>query len=306
MLYFLQQCLNAVLVSALYGVLATAYVLVHGISGRVNLAFGTLAVWSGYITINVTLALMIRMPGETALPVLAAVLVALLNTAAVGLLIGQYVVGPLVRYGSLAVLIATLGLAIALEEFMRLINNSREVWLGPVLNRPIVAITRDGSTVQVTTIQCLVVGCALTLALGLSVLIARHPFGRVWRACSQDIDMARLCGIDVRRAALATFVLAALCAAVAGAMMAVYYGSVSFYGGLIIGLKTLFVAIVGGLHSVAGAFAGAFILGFLETFWVAYFDIAYRDVAVLLLLSGLMIAFPRGLFTGGGRIDHDL
>ena len=52
MLYFLQQCLNAVQVSCFYALLAAAYVLVHGIADRINLSFGGIAMWGAYLTIG--------------------------------------------------------------------------------------------------------------------------------------------------------------------------------------------------------------------------------------------------------------
>ena len=51
-LYFLQQCLNAIQVSCFYALLAAAYVLVHGIANRINLAFGSIAMWGAYLTIG--------------------------------------------------------------------------------------------------------------------------------------------------------------------------------------------------------------------------------------------------------------
>ena len=86
-------------------------------------------------------------------------------------------------------------------------------------------------------------------------------------------------------------------------MSALYYGQASFYSGLIIGLKTLFVAVVGGLDSVAGAFLAAVLLGLFETFWSGYFSEEWRDVITLLLLTGLMILFPAGLFASTTRRD---
>ena len=52
-----------------------------------------------------------------------------------------------------------------------------------------------------------------------------------------------------------------------------------------------------------GAFVGAFILGFLESFWSAYFDIEYRDVFVFSVLVMLMIFRPNGLFSPRARAD---
>ena len=50
-------------VTLLSSLLAVAYVLVHGVSGRINLAFGAFSIWAGYITINVALAAMLLARG---------------------------------------------------------------------------------------------------------------------------------------------------------------------------------------------------------------------------------------------------
>jgi branched-chain amino acid transport system permease protein len=297
--FFLQQVVNAAIVSGFYGLLAVAYVLMHGITGRVNLAFGALAIWSGSLTISFTLMFMLDRPGQIIVPMVLALAIALLNTTALGFAIERIAIRPLLKTSSLAMLVTTLGIAIVLEEAMRLMNNSRELWLMPVFNQPILSSDSDGFAVQINPIQLIVFGACVALASLLIWFIARHPFGRTWRAVAQDPLMASLCGVDPGRALMLTFLIASTLTAMAGAMLAVYYGSVSFYSGLIIGLKTLFVAVVGGLNSVTGAFVGAILLGVLETFWSAYAATEYRDVASFALLTGLMIFFPSGLFANG-------
>ena len=94
--YFLQQCLNALTVSAFYSLVAVAYVLMHGVTRRFSLAFGALAVWSGYVVINISLWLMVRMPYATALPVGLAAILAVIETAAVGHVTERLVVRPLI------------------------------------------------------------------------------------------------------------------------------------------------------------------------------------------------------------------
>ena len=87
-------------------------------------------------------------------------------------------------------------------------------------------------------------------------------------------------------------------------MIAIYYGSVSFYMGAVLGLKALYVAVIGGLNSLGGAIAGAFILGFFEAMWSGYFPSAYRDVASFLALTFLLIARPEGLFAPAYRLTN--
>ena len=46
--YALQQFVNALALAAIYALLATAYALIYGLIGRLNLAFGELAVVGAY------------------------------------------------------------------------------------------------------------------------------------------------------------------------------------------------------------------------------------------------------------------
>lgn len=302
--YFFQQLVNATQVSAIYSLLAVSYVLMHAITQRINFAFGALAVWAGYTIINTTLALRLALPGWVLLPLIAGGCIALAHTVLTGATIVRCVIRPLLPQRSLATLVATLGLAIALEETMRLANDSRERWLPPV---SAAAVRIGGSAdfdIQITSVQVVVVLIAALFATGLAAVMARHPFGRAWRACAQDLGMAELCGVDAGRTLAITFLIASLAAATAGILLATSYGVATYHGGLVIGLKTLFVAVVGGFGSLAGALIGGLILGLFETLWSGYLGPDYRDAAAFLALSGLMILFPNGLLAPSDRVDH--
>lgn len=300
-LYFLQQCINAIMVGTSYGLLAVAYVLIYGITNRINLAFGAFAMWAGYSFVLGALVVSLMLPYGLAITLLAALAYAVGNTVVLGVVLQRAVVRKLVRVDSLAMLVATIGLAIVLEEVMRIANSGRERWLAPVLSEPILLVSSSLFSIQMTVMQLLVVGSATLLSLALIVFIARHRFGRLWRACSQDLRMAELCGVDAGKMLLGTFALSSAYAAGSGVLIGLYYGNVNFYMGTVLGLKTLLAAVIGGLTSVSGAFAGALLLGFLESFWSAYFDAEYRDVVVFGIMAGLMILKPDGLLAPARR-----
>jgi branched-chain amino acid transport system permease protein len=297
--YIIQQALNATQIASFYGLLAVSYVLMHAITRRINFAFGALAIWASYTLVNVSMWLMLHMPGRVLAPLMIGAAVAIGHTVLTGLLIERVAIRPLVRQSSLAMLAATLGLALAMEEVMRLANDSREKWLIPFDGWDFRIGGPAAFPIIVTGAQVVVVVTACTLAGALMVFIARHPFGRIWRACAEDLDMAELTGVNVTRAAMITFALASACAATAGVLMAVSYGVASYSGGFVVGLKTLFVAVVGGLNSVPGVFVGGILLGVFETAWSAIFGPNLRDVAAFAALTALMIARPQGLFGGG-------
>jgi branched-chain amino acid transport system permease protein len=301
--YAIQQVLNATQVAAFYGLLAVSYVLMHAITRRINFAFGALSIWASYTIVNVSMWLMLVWPGHVLLPLLLGATVAIAHTVLTGLIIERVAVRPLVQEPSLATLAATLGLALAMEEAMRLANDSREKWLIPFDGWDFRLGGPAAFPIMVTGVQIAVVVIACSIGIGLMLFIARHPFGRVWRACAEDLKMAELSGVNVTRTLMITFGLASACAATAGVLMAISYGVASFSGGFVIGLKTLFIAVVGGLNSVPGVFVGGIILGVFETAWSAIFGPNLRDAAAFLALTGLMIARPQGLFGGAGRTE---
>jgi branched-chain amino acid transport system permease protein len=301
MLYFLQQCLNSVQVSCFYALLASAYVLVHGIADRINLSFGGVAMWGAYLTIGgISLV-------SSSVPLSAvgfAIVYSIVGTSALGYVLGRTVVLPLAGKPSLAMLIATIGVAISLEELMRIANHGRELLLRPILADTLVEFPDPAFTIRISVIQAVVFAASLLLAGGLAAVMRWHPFGRAWRACSQDLRMVALLGIDPRPVLAGTMVVGSAFAAASGIMIAIYYGSVSFYMGAVLGLKALYVAVIGGLNSLAGAVAGAFVLGFFESMWSGYFPGEYRDVASFLALTFLLIIKPHGLFAPASMPDQ--
>jgi branched-chain amino acid transport system permease protein len=134
----------------------------------------------------------------------------------------------------------------------------------------------------------------------------RTSFGRQWRAFADDPLAARLLGVSPGRILSITFVLAGLSAGLAGWVIAVYYGNVSFSMGTILGLKALLAAIIGGIGRVEGALLGGVLIGLVEAMWSAYFDIGMRDTAVFSLLIVMFVLRPGGLLGIAGPQARDV
>ena len=145
-----------------------------------------------------------------------------------------------------------------------------------------------------------VAATGLAAALGNLWLLARSRFGRQWRAFADDPVTATLFGVDARALMGATFVLAGLLAGLAGWVIAVYYGNISFSMGGMLGLKALVAAVVGGIGSVPGAFLGGVLVALIEATWSAYFDIVQRDIVMYSLLIVVFVLRPGGLLGFAG------
>jgi branched-chain amino acid transport system permease protein len=305
LLYLLQLGVNGITLGCLYGLLAIGYTLVYAIIGRINLAFGEIAMVGAYTTFIAVTAL--ALAGVSALPLaLVAVLLVVAAVGAVhGLVTEQLIFRPLREVPSQAPLIATLGLAVFLQEALRLLQGAGDRWVQPVFSGAHLLGAAPGFTVTISTAQLIVVGVAMVLYGALWLLISRTAFGRALRACADDVAMAGLCGVNVGRTTALTFCLGAAYAGIAGMVVLLRYGGASFYDGFLLGFKALTAAILGGIGSVPGAMLGGLLIGLLEALWAGYLTIAYKDVALFALLTAVLIWRPHGLFGKPVRLAND-
>jgi branched-chain amino acid transport system permease protein len=305
LLYSLQLGVSALTVGCLYGLLAIGYSLVYGIVGKINLAFGEIAMVGAYAAF-IGVAVLAPL-GAGTLPL--ALLLVLLVVAVVGGVHGfateRLVFRPLRETPSQAPLIATIGLAIFLQEYLRLTQGAADRWIQPVFSEAHRLAGGAGFTVTISTSQLLVLGLTGALYGGLWLLMSRSGFGRQARACADDVLMAAFCGINVERVVALTFSLGAAYAAIAGFVVLLRYGGVRFYDGFLLGFKALTAAILGGVGSVPGAMLGGLLLGALETFWAGYLSIAYKDVATFGLLAAILVWRPQGLLGQPVRLAND-
>ncbi|MFZ0850549.1 MAG: hypothetical protein WAO08_15225 [Hyphomicrobiaceae bacterium] len=293
----LQHAIFALPPIAIYALLAAAYSLIYGLVGRIHLAFGELAAVGAYAAF-LGFAIFGSAPGQIAALALA-VLLALAAASVHGVCVGRLLFAPLLRASGQHVLIGSIALAIVLQEYLRLTQGAKPLWVQPIFNTPY-ALARSGDFV-VTFTPVALAAAALSALAGLALLglLKVSRFGRAWRACCDDPTAAALFGIDHRLVLIKTFALASALAGLAGYIVTVYYGAFGYAGGMVLGLKSLLAAIAGGIGSVAGAFLGGLLLGAIESGWSALFPIEFRDLAVFVGLIVLLVIRPSGLFGWG-------
>jgi branched-chain amino acid transport system permease protein len=295
----LQSLVDAAAPASLYALLALACSLIWGLVGRVNFAFGDVAMLGAYgALIGALLAGGAGIAAAGPLIVLA-VAMALFVGATRGGVLGRVVFAPLAFRSAQPLLIATVGLSIALQEFVARSQGARDRFLAPLLDEP--RLLADGPfTVMVTPMRLVVVGVTLAAVGAALAIFPRTRFGRAWAAVADDAVMARLLGLDPTRVLIVTFALASSLAALSGAVLTLAYGGTSFHMGTILGLKAVVAAVIGGIGSLPGAALGGLLLGLAEAVWSAAFGIEWRDAAILSLLAVFLIFRPAGLL---GRDD---
>jgi branched-subunit amino acid ABC-type transport system permease component len=296
----LQHAVSALPGMAIYALLASAYALVYGLIGRINLAFGEFAALGG-VAASLGVAIAMLAGSHTPGIMLAAALdMALIVTVIHGLVMARLVLLPLMGRPGQHVLVATIGLAIVLQEYMRMAQWAGIRWVSPIFDTPLV-IARSGQfLVTITPIALAVAAVAFIAAGTLLIAMRRSRFGRNWRAIADDPKAAALFGVSARAVYGQTLALSCGLAGLAGMIITVYYGGIGFAGGTVLGLKALVGAVAGGIGSVPGAMLGGLLIGVIETAWSATLPITNRDIVIYGLLVVLLALKPGGLFGFAG------
>ncbi len=290
--YALQQAINGLPLAAVYALLAASYSLVYGLVGRINLAFGEIAAAGGYAA---ALGASLTLAQAPATILAVALTFGVASAALCGVASSRWVFQPLHRASGQQALIASVGLALFLQESLRLMQGDRSIWVSPILNGPF-GVARAGDFIVTTAPNALLSGAfALIAGLFLILVMRKTHFGRRWRAYADDPIGARLFGVSPRAIFGQTFALASGFAGLSGYVVTMYYGSLGYGGATALGLKALVAAVLGGVGSIPGAFLGGLLVGVIEAVWSTYFAIDYRDVAVFSLLAIILALRPGGI-----------
>ena len=80
-----------------------------------------------------------------------------------------------------------------------------------------------------------------------------------------------------------------------GVMYGMYYNTISFHDGYLVGIKAFTAAVLGGIGNVPGAMLGGIALGMLEGLGAGYLSSAWKNVFAFLILVVLLLCWPSGI-----------
>ena len=289
-----QQLVNGLVLGAIYGLIATGYTMVYGIIGMINFAHGEIFMISAYLT-AIFLALTHWMGIDNLIVSLSVTFVlTVLFTGCWGWALERFAYRPLRGSSRLSALISAIGMSLVLQNMVRLTQSARTQGIPSLLTGEI-QIGTALQHVDVSTLQCLILGMALVMLFGLTRLVHGTGLGRAMRAMEQDMTMGTLLGINPNRIIPGVFILGAMMAAIAGFLVTLHYGSFNFFSGFILGIKAFTAAVLGGIGSLPGAMLGGLILGLSESLFAGFIDVDYKDVFAFGCLILILVFRPQGL-----------
>ncbi|MDO4681192.1 MAG: high-affinity branched-chain amino acid ABC transporter permease LivH [Lautropia sp.] len=290
----IQQIFNGLSLGAIYALIAIGYTMVYGIIGMINFAHGEIYMIGAYVGL-ITLSAIGTQSGLPMPLVIALMLaVAMAVTAVYGICVERIAYRPVRGGPRLVALISAIGMSIFLQNWVALGQGARDVAV-PSLISGAIQIPIGDFEVTFAWSRILIIAVTIVLMAGLAFYIRHSRMGRASRACSQDMQMARLLGIDTNRVISFTFMLGAILAAVGGVLIAITIGKLNPFIGFIAGIKAFTAAVLGGIGSIPGAMLGGVLLGLSETFAAAYISSQYKDIVAFGLLILILLFRPSGL-----------
>ncbi len=286
--YFAQQIVNGFILGSMYALVAIGFSLIYGIIRLINFAHGDVVMIGAFVTLG-----LMQLSG---LPFVVIALAALAVGALVGLLIERAAFRPMRGAPQVTGFIASLAISIMLQNIgiLTLTAQPRNFFFPKYLQQVV-----NVGAVSFRVVDVMIMGTALILMVVLLLIVRKTRLGIAMRATAENLDVARLMGININRTIMATFAIGSGLAGIAGLMWGGKFGQIDPLLGYIPGLKSFVAAVIGGVGSIPGAIVGGLILGMAEVLFVGLLPpiySAYRDAFVFSTLIVILLILPNGLF----------
>lgn len=278
----LQLVLSGMATGSIYALAALGFTLLWQASGTINFAQGEFVMLPAFTMLGFM---------SVGLPLWAGfVLTCVLAVLVLGWAFKRGIADPLLRFGLMPVVVATIGLAIAMRNGVRAgFTAEAHPFPGLFADR----LFQFGG-VTVTLVDLGTLAMALVLVLGTQAFLAKTVTGRAMQAVAQNTESATVLGIDVPRMVFYTFAINALLACAAALLITPTYLA-KFDMGEPLGTKAFFAAIIGGFNNSRGALLGGLIVGVAENLASAYISPAYKDAVALVVFMLVILFKPQGL-----------
>lgn len=284
----LQLVLSGLATGSIYALAALGFTLLWQASGTVNFAQGEFVMLPAF-------AMLAFASFGLPLP-LAFLATCVLAVVVLGWGFKRGIADPLLKFGLMPIVVATIGLAIAMRNGVRLYTAVAQPFPSLFPDR---VYQLAGVSVSLADVGTLAL--ALVLVFATQAFLSRTVTGRAMQAVAQNTESATVLGIDVPRMVFYTFAINAVLACAAALLVTPSYLA-KFDMGESLGTKAFFAAIIGGFNNSRGAIVGGLIVGVCENLAAAYISPAYKDAVALVVFMAVILFKPQGLL--GRKVER--
>jgi branched-chain amino acid transport system permease protein len=280
-IYLLEALINGMLLGGVLALLALGLNLIFGVVDVVWIAYAELVMCGMYVVYWTY--------SYYHWPFPAAVLLAIATVAALGILVHQLIIAPILGSPAINQLLATGGLLFFLQSFATLLFGTDFRNIGvrlPVL---------DLGEMSISFARLIAFAVAVLGAGALYLFLSKTFLGTAIRAIGQDREIIGLMGVDQRRIYLITSAIGGALAGLAACLLVLQYDVHPFIG-LSFGPITFMICVLGGLGNMLGGFAAAFIMSEIISVGGFYFSQEIGEVLAFVVFIALMFMRPQGIF----------
>ncbi|SNS56784.1 branched-chain amino acid transport system permease protein [Anaerovirgula multivorans] len=286
---FLDQLSNGLALGSIYALTAIGFTMVYGIIRLINFVHGDIYMMGAFFALTALTVL--------GLPIVVSFIIGMIGSVVVGLMIAKFAYKPVFEAPRINLFLCAIGAAIFLENYAML------VWGPQTQSFPDIIQNQSYNFLglKFTTLQLIILGTAVVLMVILTYIVKYTKMGRAMRCTSQDVDAAKLMGINTNHVIYFTFAIGSSLGAAAGILVGMYYKAVYPMMGFTSGLKAFVAAVIGGIGSIPGAMIGGIIMGIAETLGAAYISSGYRDAIAFIILIFILLVRPSGILGNSAK-----
>jgi urea transport system permease protein len=260
--------------------------------GVINMAHGEFMILGAYMTYLTSNLFQQYVPLFFGAYFFIAMAVAFVVSGALGLAVEWLLIRHLYAR-PLDTLLATWGLSLIMQQAFRSIFGAREV--GVQLPDWMMGSLPVTGTIDVQINGLFVMGLTLVITGIVALLLFRSTWGLQVRAVVSNRTMSGAVGIDTRRVDRLTFGLGCGIAGVAGSAFTMI-GSTGPTAGQLYIVDTFLVVVFGGAQSLLGTIASALTISQSQSTLEFFLSGSMAKVLTLLIVIGLLMLRPQGLF----------
>ncbi|BAQ60712.1 high-affinity branched-chain amino acid transport system permease protein LivH [Geminocystis sp. NIES-3708] len=280
----IQSLFNGVAVGSIIALAAVGLTLTLGILRLSNFAHGD------FLTVGAYLTWLVNNNGVN---IWLSMIVAAVGTIILMLISEQLLWKPMrdKRSNSTSLIILSIGLAL----FLR--NGILFIWGGSNQNYDLPLLEAiDIGGVKIAYYRVIVIVLTLIAIVALHFILKNTKIGKAMRAVADNIDLARVSGINVEQVVLFTWVITAVLTAMGGGLYGLITAVRPNMGWFLI--LPMFAAIsLGGIGNPYGAIAGGLIIGIAQELSVPFFGSEYKLAVALVIMIVILLVRPQGIFS---------
>ena len=289
---FLIQLFNSFQTGMLLFFVALGLTLIFGIVGIINLAHGSFFMMGAYLSFFFY---------ENTQNIFFTIIISLITFLLIGILLEKYIFRKLQNYSHLNQVLFTFGLILIFDQTRSLLfgNDVFSFDLPEYLSGSIKLWTY----IEYPIYRIILTTISVFLLLFIYFFLKRTKYGLMLRASSDDIQSAKIIGIDTKKLFKFIFIFGFIMTATVGMLSAPITSIYPNMDSSIL-LNSFIVVIVGGIGSILGVFVASMIFGIIDNFSkiieFSFFGYeilpAFSSILIYFVMLTVLIFRPNGIF----------